>query len=331
MISCVGSSQRTDNAFPHGDKAGAPTRSRCAARSAPGSLARSGSATWRCRSSWMVSVSSSTWSSTSTPAPAPSSACRCATRRTAKTVIEAFDSGIATTGARPLALLLDNKPCNHSPVVDAALGDTLRMRATPEKPQNKAHVEGAFGLFSSAAAARHRHEPDAARHRARLPRRRRRPLGAHDQPSPTQRSRWSIARRPVRRCSDAGADRAGQARVAPRDHDARSRRAGRARPGAAPRVFALLDESFSRLGLEDPERHVRVAIARYPLDAIVGGVSTFDAKRSARTLPDGVDARYLLGIVRNIADRGRAVCRRNPVPQSRRAARSLPRPPAGRA
>jgi len=44
--------------------------------------------------------------------------------------------------------LLDNKPSNHAPDVDVALGDTIRIRATPERPQNKGHVEGAFGLFS---------------------------------------------------------------------------------------------------------------------------------------------------------------------------------------
>jgi hypothetical protein len=63
-------------------------------------------------------------------------------------VAEAFQSGVATTGEPPIALLLDNKPSNHTPEVDAALGATIRIRATPKRPQNKAHVEGAFGLFS---------------------------------------------------------------------------------------------------------------------------------------------------------------------------------------
>ena len=63
-------------------------------------------------------------------------------------VIEALADGVATTGALPTALLIDNKPSNHTPDVDAALGDAIRIRATPERPQNKAHVEGAFGLFS---------------------------------------------------------------------------------------------------------------------------------------------------------------------------------------
>jgi len=63
----------------------------------------------------------------------------------------------------------------------------------------------------------------------------------------------------------------------------------------------LLNTHFARLGLLDPERHIRVAIARYPLDAIVDGIAIFEGKRLAQTLRDGIDARYLLGIVRNIA------------------------------
>ncbi len=66
----------------------------------------------------------------------------------AAAVVEAFQDGVITTGQPPLALLLDNRPSNHTPEVDLALGDTIRMRATPARPQNKAHVEGAFGLFS---------------------------------------------------------------------------------------------------------------------------------------------------------------------------------------
>ena len=65
---------------------------------------------------------------------------------------------------------------------------------------------------------------------------------------------------------------------------------------------ALLDDAFQRLALLDPEAHLRVAIARYPLDVIVDGLAIFEAKRRAGTLPPGVDARYLLGIVRNLGD-----------------------------
>ena len=69
-----------------------------------------------------------------------------------------------------------------------------------------------------------------------------------------------------------------------------------------PRVRALLDPAFQRLALLDPDAHLRIAIARYPLDVIVDGLAIFEGKHRAGTLPAGVDARYLLGIVRNIGD-----------------------------
>jgi hypothetical protein len=67
-----------------------------------------------------------------------------------------------------------------------------------------------------------------------------------------------------------------------------------------PVIRALLDDGFARLGLLDPERHFRDAIACYPRDAIVDAIAIFAGKRTAGTLPDGVDARYLLGIVKNV-------------------------------
>lgn len=67
-----------------------------------------------------------------------------------------------------------------------------------------------------------------------------------------------------------------------------------------PEVRALLDDAFVRLCLLDPERRVRDAIAGYPLDAIVDAIATFETKQQRRSLPEGADARYLLGIVRNV-------------------------------
>lgn len=67
----------------------------------------------------------------------------------AAAVIAALDDAHRTTGQHPIAVLLDNKPSNHAPDVRDALAehDTLSIRATPGRPENKAHVEGAFGLF----------------------------------------------------------------------------------------------------------------------------------------------------------------------------------------
>ena len=121
-------------------------------------------------------------------------------------VTEALADGVATTGEAPLALLLDNKPSNHTDEVLAVLGDvTIPIRATLLARQN-------------------------------------------------------------------------------------------------PTVRALLDDAFARLALLDPEQHLRAAIARYPLDVIVDGIAIFEAKGRVGTLPPGVDARYLLGIVRNLGD-----------------------------
>lgn len=69
----------------------------------------------------------------------------------AAAVTEAFADGVRTTGAPPIALLLDNKPSNHGEEVDQDLGDTLRIRSRPFVPTDKPHVEGAFGLFAQEA------------------------------------------------------------------------------------------------------------------------------------------------------------------------------------
>ena len=219
----------------------------------------------------------------------------------AAAVVEAFEDGSAATGAPPIALLLDNRPSNHTPEVDAALGDTLRLRATPERPQNKAHVEGAFGLFSRAlpelAIDTRAGAPAIGRalgrlavtiwartmnHRPRADREGRSRVELYaEQPSPEQ---IEHARRELRAIAE-------RHELARRTLEARR----------CPAVLALLDAHFTRLGLADPERQVRVLLAGYPRAAIVDGIAIFEGKQRAQTLPDDVDARYLLGIVRNVA------------------------------
>ncbi|MBW2735767.1 MAG: hypothetical protein JRH20_25555 [Deltaproteobacteria bacterium] len=225
-------------------------------------------------------------------------------------VIESFEDGVATTGAAPIAALLDNKPSNHAAEVVAVLdsNDTLSIRATVQRPQNKAHVEGAFGLFSQ-----------------QVP-----PIELN-----TKKSQRSIARELLfivamtwARATNhrPRADRGGRTRVelygesptdeqivqARKDLEARCRRQELARATQEarqrPEVRALLDTQFDRLGLFDPQRRVRIAIARYPLDAIVDGIAIFVGKQSAGTLPRDVDARYLLGIVRNVAAKREGEC-----------------------
>jgi hypothetical protein len=220
-------------------------------------------------------------------------------------VVQAFTQGVAATGGTPLALLLDNRPSNHTPEVDAALDDTLRIRATPGRPQNKAHVEGSFGLFAQKVPPidLDTRDPRALatsvadlvattffRALNRAPRRDR-----------AGKTRGELYEQPVT------PEQYEAARAALRDRLRKQELARQTRAARRdPVIAALLDDAFARLGLLDPERHVRDAIACYPRDAIVDAIAIFSGKRTAGTLPDGVDARYLLGIVRNLHHRHEA-------------------------
>lgn len=220
-------------------------------------------------------------------------------------VVEAFTQGAQTTGGTPLAFLLDNRPSNHTPEVDAALTDTMRIRATQGRPQNKAHVEGSFGLFAQKVPAIDLDTRDPhvlATSIARLlgttffralnraPRRDR-----------AGKTRVELYQQPVT------LEQYEAARAALRDRMRKQELARQTRAARRdPIIAALLDDAFGRLGLLDPERHLRDAIASYPRDAIVDAIAIFSGKRTAGTLPDGVDARYLLGIVRNLHHRHEA-------------------------
>ncbi|HET8932756.1 MAG TPA: hypothetical protein VFN67_04915 [Polyangiales bacterium] len=215
-------------------------------------------------------------------------------------LVAAFENGVATTGEPPLALLVDNRPSNHTPEVDVALGDTMRIDATPGRAQNKAHVEGTFGLFAQKIPALQLDTTVPARALARslvllvvttffrawnrTPR--------HDR---ARRSRVDLYAQDVSAEEREAAREALQQRLH-KQQLARQTRAAR----IDPLVCAQLDAAFTRLSLLDPERRVRDAIAGYPLDAIVDGLAIFEGKQRRNTLPAGIDARYLLGIVRNV-------------------------------
>lgn len=222
-------------------------------------------------------------------------------------VTEAFSDGVEATGTPPLAVLLDNRPSNYTAEVDQALGETLSIRATRGRPQNKAHMEGAFGLFKSTAPSMDISAETprdlAARvlelivqtwartlnHRPRQDRDGLSRVELYNQDKPTPEE----------------VERARQALDQRRRKQDKAMETQRARQDPVKR--ALLDRNFTRLDLLDPDSNIRSAIARYPLDAIIAGVATFEGKRDAGTLPAGVDGRYLLGIVRNITQQDEGV------------------------
>ena len=219
-----------------------------------------------------------------------------------RAVVEAFEDGVETTGARPLALLLDNRSCNHTEEVDQALDDTMRMRAALGRPQHKAHVEGAFGLFSQEAPPLDimaRTLRDLAKELLRL---RVQTFGRTLNRRPRRDRNWQ-SRLDLHRDKVPSDKEIETARRALED---RKKKLERARENdllrADPAILRLLDDSFERLGITDPEHHARRALARYGRDVVLEAVAIFDGKKNAGTLPDNVDAaRYILGIARNLA------------------------------
>lgn len=219
-------------------------------------------------------------------------------------VIGALRDGVRTTGAPPLALLLDNRESNHTDEVDAALGDdTMKIRATLGRAQNKAHVEGAFGLFQQTAPPLRlaAETPDELARQALVlaVTTWARTLNHKPRNDRGGRSRVELYRDDKPTADQVAA--AKQALEARRRQQEQAHQTLRARED--PIVRDVIDREFERLGLVDPDGTIKRAIARYPLDAILPGIAIFEGKRDAHTLPDDAGARYLLGIVRNVAQR----------------------------
>jgi hypothetical protein len=220
-------------------------------------------------------------------------------------LIQALEDGKATTGAPPLAALVDNRPSNLTPEVGEALASdqTLLIPATRGRPQNKAHVEGAFGLFRQSVpplVLDGANQREAAQEMLRLvittwartlnhlPRndrggRSRVDLYA-DKPTPEQ----------VAQARAALAERLRRQEAARRTLQARQ----------DPLVRQTIAAAFARLGIADPDGHILDAVAAYPLSPVVDGIAVFTGKRAAGSLPRDLEipGRYLLGIVRNIAE-----------------------------
>jgi len=219
-------------------------------------------------------------------------------------LIQAVEDGKATTGAPPLAVLVDNRPSNLTPEVREALGDqTLLIPATKGRPQNKGHVEGAFGLFFQtlpplvlAAATKREAARELLRlvittwartlnHRPRADRGGRSRVDLYaDKPTPEQ----------IAQARAALAERLRRQEAARRTLQARQ----------DPLVRQIIAAAFARLGITDPDGHILDAIAGYPLSPVVDGIAVFEGKSAAGSLPRDLDlpGRYMLGIVRNIAE-----------------------------
>jgi hypothetical protein len=214
-------------------------------------------------------------------------------------VIETAADACEQSGTLPIALLLDNKPSNHTDEVKAELGDTLLIRSTSYRGQNKAHIEGGFGLLKPTLEGL---SLDASS-RQNLARSVLRSLVITWGRTINHRPRWDRnGRSRVDLLSDEPTpEQVEQAHAALQE---RLRKQKKARKTEAARqnsvVRQTLAAAYERLDLDDPDGHILTATARYPLDAVVEAVAIFEGRKRAGTLPQGTDARYLLGIARNI-------------------------------
>ncbi len=215
-------------------------------------------------------------------------------------VIATFHNSAESTGAKPIALLLDNKPSNHTAAVDQALDGTLRIRSTPHRAQNKAHVEGGYGLLKPTLADLVL-ESGSPKTLAESYLRNLVTTAARAINQRPRRDRGGKSRLDLLQDTPTN-EEIKQARVALAELQRKQRKARETLAARQdPVVRARIKAAYERLELEDPQGHLLTATARYPIDAIVEGIAIFEGKRRARTLAEGVDARYLLGIVRNVA------------------------------
>lgn len=219
-------------------------------------------------------------------------------------VVEAFEAGVETTGEPPLSLELDNRPSNHGSEVAEALGQTIRLRSTPGRPQSNPHAEGAFGLFQQVAPSLALDTKGGGREVARQVLELVAVTWARSMNHRPRTDRGGRSRVELYRETEPTAEEVEKARVALAERARRQERALETRRRRQdPTVRAVLDRALGRLGLDGSDEAVRSAMACYPLDAVLAGIAIFGGKQKTATLPPGVDARYLLGIIRNVSNK----------------------------
>lgn len=224
----------------------------------------------------------------------------------AKALHHAYEAAkITSGGTTPLALTLDNKPCNLSPDAREALKDTTVLPATPGRGQAKAPIEGAFGLLRQELpplVVTGSSEEELAgcvlsliltayfRGRSGRPRKRlggRTPLEhrQHAQPTPED---IEEARRWIQEL-DRRQERARLTREARLD----------------PVRLQLLKTGLAELGIPDPDDRLAKSLAYFSRDAIADGLARFETRQGSGTLPPDPanHGAYLGGIIRKLHTR----------------------------
>ena len=220
-------------------------------------------------------------------------------------VLRAFQDGVAVAGKAPLSLSLDNKPCNHTAVIEEATAEvgTALLPTTPFRPQSKAPLEGAFGLFKQCL-------PEL--------------ILWGDNPRELARlvlmlvfSAWAMGRngRPRKNLgnkspidhylgSEPSPEQEAEARRYIEEQRRKQEALRRTREERAdPVKLEFLKQVLSELNIADPDHRLSLELAYYSRDSIVNGIGIFQAKSQLGTVPSDADpGRYLRGIIRNAYD-----------------------------
>jgi hypothetical protein len=225
----------------------------------------------------------------------------------AEAVRSAFARAVETAGGQPIVLELDGKPCNHTSDLYDDLGDTKVMPSSPGRPQTNPHVEGSFGLFQQSMPPLVV-EGDDEREIARAVLSLVVTAFLRAQNNKPRRDRGGKSRAQLYNENKPSDEQREKARAELNERCRRQQLARQTRQSRGdPVIREMLDSAFQRLGLDDskddPKGNVRSAIARYPIDAVLAAIATFEAKANAGTLPQDVGARYLFGIVKNISNK----------------------------
>jgi hypothetical protein len=220
---------------------------------------------------------------------------------TTEGVRTSFAEGVTTTGKAAIAHLLDNKACNKSPALAQDLApDTFIMHSTVGRPENKAVIEGSFGLFAQALgpviATVDTSSPEAialcvadavtrayAQGRNQHPRRRdgRTPYELYRDADPSPEELAAATQRLL----------AIKKRIDEREAREQAR--------LDPAVQALIEHACQRFGFFD-DGDIALSLRSLPLCTIQSAIAIYAAKQQAESLTTDAGIRYFAGIAFNV-------------------------------